>query len=183
MGSPLARPGTTVQLRREFVFVQEAAESVASANASLDGRSAVRERLRDRRLLAECAVWPVRVVVGDVLAEYAFEVAAGDDQDPVEALAPGAADPAFRVRLRLRGCDRRSDHADPFRVNERVEGLGQLDVAITDQDPRLSAFVPQGDENVSCLLRHPGAVGMGGDAGDVYAPPLEFDEEEDVEAA
>jgi hypothetical protein len=28
-----------------------------------------------------------------------------------------------------------------------------------------------------------GPVGVGGDAGDVDAPPLEFDEEEDIEAA
>jgi hypothetical protein len=56
------------ELGGEFVFVQEAAESVASANPSLARRSANRDRLRDRRLLVECAVRSMRVVVSDVFA-------------------------------------------------------------------------------------------------------------------
>ena len=51
------------------------------------------------------------------------------------------------------------------------------------QDARLFPLVLQGCKNVACLLCHPGAVGMGGDAGDVHAPALELDEEEDVQAA
>lgn len=43
------------ELCGEFVFVQEAAESVASADARVAGRSAKRDWPRDRRLLAECA--------------------------------------------------------------------------------------------------------------------------------
>jgi hypothetical protein len=40
----------------------------------------------------------MRVVVGDVFVQYPLEVSARDDQNPVETLAPDAADPAFGVR-------------------------------------------------------------------------------------
>jgi hypothetical protein len=86
------------------------------------------------------------------------------------------------VRLRFRCCDRRADHRDPFGAKERVEGFGQFDVAVPDHNPRLSALVAEGREQVPRLVCDPGAVGMGGDAGDVHAPPLQFDEEEDIQA-
>src|SRR6266568_993974 len=44
------------ELGGEFVFVQESAEPIASANARLVGRGGDRDRFRERRLLAECAV-------------------------------------------------------------------------------------------------------------------------------
>ena len=73
----LARTGHCgCQLCREFVFVWEAAESVASANASLGGRSANRDWFGDRRPLPERAMGPMRVVVGDLFAQHVFEVAA-----------------------------------------------------------------------------------------------------------
>jgi hypothetical protein len=128
--------------------VQESAESVASANVSLLGRRSDRDRFGDRRLLAECAVWPVGVVVGDVFAQHAFEVAAGEDQDSVEAFAPGAADPAFGMCLRFWCGDRGADHADPFRAKELVEGPGRFDVAVADQDPRPLTFLVQRREKV-----------------------------------
>jgi hypothetical protein len=127
-------------------------------------------------------VRPVRVVVGDVFVQYAFEVAAGDDQDSVETFALDAADPALGMCFRLRCGDRRADHRDSFRAREGVEGFGQLDVAIADQDLRTLPLGAQRGEAGACLLRHPGAVWVGGDASDVHAPPVELDEEEDVEA-
>jgi hypothetical protein len=85
----------------EFVLVQKAAESVASTNATVALPCADRNRLQDRRLLLERAVRSMGVVVCDVLAQHAFEMPLRKDQDPVEALAPDAADPALRLRLRL----------------------------------------------------------------------------------
>ena len=142
-----------------------------------------RRRLAQRRALRKGTVRPVLVVVQGVGREDVVEVAAADDQDPVEAFAADAADPAFGVRFRPRCRDRRPDHFDPVRAAERVEGLGEFDVAVADQDPRLSALVAEGREQLARLLGDPAAVGMSGDAGDVDAPPLEFDEEEDVVAA
>jgi hypothetical protein len=96
--------------------------------------------------LLERAMGSVAVVVGDVFAQYAIEMALRDDQDPVEALAADAADPAFGVRFGLRRGDGRSDHFDPVRAAERVEGLGQFDVAVADQNPRSFALVAQSSE-------------------------------------
>ena len=77
------------ELRGELVFVQESAEPVASANARLVGRGGDRDRVWEWRLLVECAVWPVCVVVGDVFAQDALEVRLRDDQDPrLFALVP-----------------------------------------------------------------------------------------------
>lgn len=42
---------------------------------------------------------PLPAVVADVDAEDMFEVAAADDQEPAEALAPDATDPALDVRV------------------------------------------------------------------------------------
>jgi len=44
----------------------------------------------------------VLVVVPRVRRKDAFEVATAEDQEPVETLAAGAADPALGVRSRLR---------------------------------------------------------------------------------
>src|ERR1022692_1642312 len=51
----------------------------------------------------EAAVWPVRVVVGDVGSQDGFEMASPEDEDPVEAFASDGADPAFGVGVGL-GC-------------------------------------------------------------------------------
>jgi hypothetical protein len=56
-------------------------------------------------------------VVVEVFAQHVFEVAAGEDQDPVDAFAADAADPAFGVRFR----DRRRDRA-PVGDAEALDG-------------------------------------------------------------
>ena len=57
-----------------------------------------RRRLVERWPLREGAMRSVFVVVRDVGRENVLEVAATEDQDPVEAFAACAADPAFGVR-------------------------------------------------------------------------------------
>jgi len=66
--------------------------------------------------LRECAVRPVLVVVQDIGGENVAEVAAVEDQQPVEALAADAADPTFGVRSRLRRPYRRFDDPDALGV-------------------------------------------------------------------
>ena len=58
---------------------------------------------RDER---ECAVRALRVVVGHVAAEHVLEVAAAEDQQPVETLGADGADEPLRVGVRLRRADR-----------------------------------------------------------------------------
>jgi hypothetical protein len=69
----------------------------------------------------------------DVAAQDTFEVAAADDQEPVETLRSDGADEPLRVRVRLRRSDRRADYRETFAVEDLVEGSGELAVVIVDQ--------------------------------------------------
>ena len=61
-------------------------------------RFASRRWLRERQTLAKRAVRPVRVVVRRIDVGNALELAATEDQQPVEALAAQSADPALGLR-------------------------------------------------------------------------------------
>src|SRR6266566_2303940 len=65
-------------------------------------------------LEVERAVRPPVVVMAHVDAEDVLELAATDDQQPVETLSADAADPALDVRVRIRRPDRRADDPDTF---------------------------------------------------------------------
>src|SRR6266545_2265068 len=170
-------------LRSEFVFVEQTAESVAPADTPLVVSRRDGGRLDERWLLFERAVRPVRVVVRDVLAQNRLELSAGDDEDAVETFTPDAADPTLRVRLRPWRSDRRLDHPDSLRTEDLVEGGREFDVAVADQEPMPLLLVGQGHRQVARLLHDPGAVGIGGDAGEIHATPRQLDEEEHVEPA
>jgi hypothetical protein len=95
---------TRARLGGELVFVDEAAESVpATEPIERDGfaRSSIGcwRRLGERRPLLERAVRPVLVVMRCVRGDDAFEVAASEDQQPVEAFAAEAPDPALGMAL------------------------------------------------------------------------------------
>ena len=76
------------------VFVDEVAEEVAA----FDCASGRREGFGGLGWSQwGCAVWSLAVVVGHVSAEGVFEVAAADDEEPVEAFGAYGADEPFRV--------------------------------------------------------------------------------------
>lgn len=80
-------------------------------------------------------MWSLSVVVVDVDAEHAFEVAAVEDQQPVETLATHRADKALRDRVRLWRPHGRLYDPDAFAAEHLVEGAAVLAVAVTDQEP------------------------------------------------
>jgi hypothetical protein len=92
--------------RSEFVLVDEAAEEVESVHAGQWRRRVASSRSdggrRIGRLEVERAVRPPAVVVEHVDAENVLELAAAENQEPVEALAADTADPALDVRVRVR---------------------------------------------------------------------------------
>ena len=63
-------------------------------------------------LLAQRSVWPVTVVVGDVLGQDARQVPFADDEYPVGALTPHCTDPAFRESVGPRRLWRCAEHVD-----------------------------------------------------------------------
>ena len=70
----------------------------------------------------------------DVLGEHGLEMAAAEDEHPVEALAPEGADHALADGVGP-GCpDRGLDDPDALGGEDGVEGSGELGVAIADEE-------------------------------------------------
>jgi hypothetical protein len=66
---------------------------------------------------------------------------------------------------------------------DRVEGSGELGVAVPDEEPEAPSGVVEIHAEVAGLLGQPGTGGMGGDAEDVHAAGGVLDHEEDVQPA
>src|SRR5215218_2255152 len=133
-------------------------------------------------LLVERPVWPVRVVVKRVDTNHALEMAAADDQQPVEALAAHASHPALGVRPRPWRPHRRLDDMDAFGAEDLVEVARELAVAIANQEADAYTLVVEAHDQVARLLCHPSAIGLCRDASEMDAPALKLDEKQDVEA-
>jgi hypothetical protein len=67
--------------------------------------------------------------------EHPLEMAAVEDQQPVETLGADRANEAFGDRVRLRRSHRRPDDLDPFASEHDFEVMRELAVAIPDQEP------------------------------------------------
>ncbi len=86
--------------------MEKAAEPLATADAierqwfSVRRPFVYRRRFRERWPLAERAMRPVLVVVLRVDAHHALEMAAAEDQQPVETRAAQTANPALGMRSR-----------------------------------------------------------------------------------
>ena len=131
-----------------------------------------------RRLSARCGL---RVVVLDVDAEDALEVAAVEDEQPVEAFAAGGSNEALGDGVCLRRPHRRLDDADASAAEHLVEGAGVLAVAVADHEAH--ALVRQIPADVARLLGGPGPGRVGRAAGQPDASAFVRDEEQDVVAA
>src|SRR5918994_350552 len=120
--------------------------------------------------------------MGRVDAEHVLELAAVDDQDPVEAFASRRADPALGVGIGVRGSDRRSDDRDAFATEDLVEAAAEFAVAVVKQEAEGLAAVGELHHEVPGLLRDPTAVWVARACDELDAAALERDEEEDVDA-
>src|SRR5712691_1684756 len=136
----LRRPSRCTEIDRRsgrvFVFVDEAAEEVGARELRKRRRSE-RNRAPARPLRwAKCkrAVRPMAVVVVGVGAQDMLELPPAEDEQPVEALATDAADPALGVGVRVRRLDGCADHRDPFSLEDVIEAAAELGVAIVDEE-------------------------------------------------
>jgi hypothetical protein len=73
----------------------------SSWRRTLGGRRVVAGRFR-RAIQAASSVWPAHVVMLEVDPQHTFEMAAGDNQQPVQALDPCGAHPLLRIGIRPR---------------------------------------------------------------------------------
>jgi transposase len=110
---------------RQALLVEESAEEVAPWDLRrVKGRYGRRigSAAAIRRSQVERSVWTLLVEVADVDAEDVLELAATEDQEPVEAFPAHAADPAFGVGVCVRRLDRCSDDPDALAAEDAVEG-------------------------------------------------------------
>src|SRR4030095_16735330 len=91
------------------------------------------------RLQQQRPVGTVAVVMLDVDPKDLLEVAATDDQQPVQALGPDRAHPALGVGVH-RGCPhRRAEHLTTLRAEHLVETAAELGVPVVDKEATLPA--------------------------------------------
>jgi hypothetical protein len=147
--------------------VDESAEQIASAKV---GKRCQRRRVAPIRWeQLESAMWPVRVVVAAVDAKHVLEMAATEDEDPVEAVGANRAYPTLGESVCVRRLDRRADHLDAFHPEDLVERAAELGVAIMDEKPE-RLLILELDGEVARLLGDPASVWVRA-ARDVLDPP------------
>jgi hypothetical protein len=142
--------------------VEQATEEVAppeQLRMTSRRRHAIGSAAVIRRSQVARSVCALLVEVADVDAEDVLELAAAEDEKPVEALSAHAPDPAFGAGVRVRRLDRRSHDLDAFTVEDAVEGAAELRVTVVDQEARPRAALVEVHEQVARLLNHPGGVG------------------------
>ncbi len=115
------------------VFVDQAAEPIPAQDAYAPHFRRRVHTSAGRVLLQR----PVRRLVIGILAQDKPQVPLARDQHPIEALAAGAAHPAFRDRVRTRRLDRSLDdpHADRGEANSPAKGPQKRPTAITTPPP------------------------------------------------
>ena len=97
----------------------------------------------------------VPVVVIQVFGEDDFEMAAAEDEEPVQALPADGADKPLRDRVGARRPDGRLDDPDPFSAEDGVEGVGELRVAISNEELGRRCSLRQVGAEVAGLLGDP----------------------------
>ena len=129
----------------------------------------------------ESAVRALSVVVGAVDAQDGLEVAAADDQQPIEALGADGSDEALGVSVRLWRADRVWMTLMPsLRKTSSNSAANLLSWSwIRKRIP----FEEAGEAEIARLLCHPSTGRIGGAARQADAAALELDEEEHAEAA
>jgi hypothetical protein len=127
-------------------------------------------------------VWPVGVVVVDVVDDEAFELMLVPDDGAIEELAAQCSDPAFSKGVRDRGPNRCLEDLEAFGSEDLVEGAGELAAAVTDECSRVCELVVVALEQVACCLGGRCAGGVGGDAGEEHFAGGDVDEQQQVVA-
>src|SRR6266516_1229481 len=120
--------------------------------------------------------------MGGVNAEHVLELAAVDDQDPVEALAPERADPALGVGVGVWRSDRRADDRHAFAAEDLVEAAADLAVAVVEEEAEGLLPVVEEHQQVPRLLCDPVTIRISRARDELDLAALERDEEEDIDA-
>ena len=176
--APTARVGRINPIIRPRARTRAAARRADPVGAPPRGRRprgvSLARRVRSRE--PERTVRALAVVMVDVGAKHSLQLAAADDQEPVEALPAHRAQEPLGDRVRLRGPDRRADDLNALAAEHLIERVRELAVAIVDQEPQRALALRQRPGRVSRLLREPVAVRSLATAGEVDAAAPKLDE-------
>lgn len=82
--------------------------------------------------------WPPCVVMGNVIPDDPFEVAAAEDERPVQAFTPHGADPSFGEGVRPRSPDRGEDDLDAVTGKDRIEAPRVPGVPVPNEEMKRS---------------------------------------------
>src|ERR1019366_7827609 len=161
------------------------AESILSADLHARDLAWFGDRFGQRAArgcLSQSPVRPVPVAGRLVLAQSVQEVALVPDQGAIEELAPAGLYPALHDRVHSGHPDTALDDLQPGIIEDGVERVGELGVAVADQEFRRAAGVFQVHDQVPPELRGPGGRGVRGGAEDPDPPGGVLDDGEGVQA-
>jgi hypothetical protein len=133
------------------------------------------------RELTKGPVRPGGVVVPQVFGQYLVQVALIDDQQPVGDLAAQGADHPLANGIRPRCLRRAEEDPDACGGEYGIEGAGELAGAVPDQEPGASRAPVKVHEEVTAGLSRPGAVRVGGDAGQASAAGAVLDDDQGID--
>ncbi len=120
------------------------------------------------------------VVVRDADRQHRLQMSSAHGQHPVKQLPTDRTDPPFSDRVwRLHG---REQDPDALRGEDRIEGVGELRVPVTDEELELPDAVCQAHDQVAGLLGHPRPGRAGGHAQDVDTTGSKLDHEQHMQA-
>jgi hypothetical protein len=156
--SDTERPVGFANSRGDFVFVDQSAEEVVSAEVLARAARVGRDRLAAVGWQeAQRTMRPVLVVMPTVDAEHLLEVASAEDENAVEAVGAEGAHPAFGVGVGVWRLDGRPDHVDALGPEDFVEGGADLRVAVVDEKAD-GVLVAELHDEVAGLLGYPTSV-------------------------
>jgi len=118
-----------------------------------------------------------------VVAQDRAQVLLAVDQHPVSALGSRSANPSLGITIRPWGPRRGLYYRHALAVEDRVEGAGELGVAVPDQEAEAAGPVVEVHDQVAGLLGGPRASRVGGHAQDVHPSGLYLHDEQHVQAS
>lgn len=127
------------------------------------------------------AVGSSAVVVDGVLLQHDAQMSFPGNEHPVGAFGPRGEDPALREGIRSWALGRDLERFDAFAGEYRVEGVGELAVAVADQEAQLVGPLPEISDEIAGQLRRPGRGWMRGNAQDVDVAVAGIQDEEYVD--
>jgi hypothetical protein len=145
---------------RLILFVQQPAESISPTHRCINGKSRPFELVLLRCVKLQRAVRSLSVVMTNVDAEDALEVASGEYEQPVQAFRSHGSDPALAHGVGTRRPDGGANHPQMLSRKYLIERPAELGVAVVDEKPERMCSLVEVEGEVPRLLGNQAPSGM-----------------------